>query len=92
MRNINRLEFKCLIPTGITILDIRDKNSYNQYHLVNSINIPFSNLFSCYKKLSKDITYYVICYEGITSYKACLFLESYGYHTVNVLGGMKNFK
>lgn len=70
------------------IIDIRDKNSYNIDHVLNSINIPMNELLNNYAYyLNREITYYIYCTSGIRSKKTCKILSMFGYKVVNVKDG-----
>lgn len=76
-----------------TIIDIRDNYSYNISHLKNSINIPYYNLLNNYSHyLSKDKVYYLYCEEGKQSYEISKRLNSFGYNTKSIEGGLNSFK
>ena len=76
-----------------TIIDIRDNYSYNISHLKNSINIPYYNLLNNYSHyLSKNKTYYLYCEEGKQSYEISKRLNSFGYNTISIEGGLNSFK
>ena len=70
----------------INIIDIRNSQSYNNNHIENAINIPYNELIYNIK-LDKNKTYYIYCQRGIVSQKACMYLNSLGYDTVNIIGG-----
>lgn len=89
MININTFDFSRILNTNITIIDIRDKASFDRFHLNNSINIPYPKVLNVF--MPKNVTYYIICDEGHTSPKVCQALESKGYIVINVLGGIKPF-
>lgn len=74
--------------SNVNIIDIRDVQKYNDSHIRDSINIPYSKLISnpgAY--LDKDAKYYIYCQRGITSYNVCKILSKLGYDTVSVDGG-----
>lgn len=70
----------------INIIDIRNSQSYNNNHIENAINIPYNELISNIK-IDKNKTYYIYCQRGILSKKVCMYLNSLGYDTINILGG-----
>lgn len=72
----------------ISIIDIRNSQSYNNNHIPNAKNIPSQVLVSnpgIY--LKKDETYYLYCQKGKISVRVCSLLNSLGYKTVNINGG-----
>lgn len=73
------------------VIDIRDKVDYDNGHFINSINIPYMLLLNNPDYfLDKDTTYYIYCYSGIRSKKACELLSILKYNVVNVKDGYKN--
>ena len=74
------------------IIDIRRRESYNNNHIPNAINIPFEELIiEPSKYLNKDVKYYLYCRSGITSLKACEILIRQGYHVTNIIGGYEKW-
>ena len=72
------------------VIDIRDRVSYNNWHYINSINIPYELLLNnpdLY--LNKNIKYYIYCKSGIRSKKATELLKILGFDVVNVIDGCK---
>ena len=54
------------------IIDIRDTRDFELYHIVDSINIPYSILIEKHHLfLNCNHTYFIICKNGNTSY-TCL--------------------
>lgn len=79
--------FKDLKPE-YNVIDIRDKNSYNLAHYINSLNIPMNSLLNNPDKyLNKNDIYYIYCSSGIRSKKVCSLLSMLGYKVVNVIDG-----
>ncbi len=75
------------------IIDIRDKYSYNQGHLNNSLNIPYYSLLSNYSiYLNKQDTYYLYCDYGHQSKEISDRLNTFGYKTLYVKEGYLYFK
>lgn len=67
------------------IIDVSDKYTYNNYHLNNSINIPYDELINNYRKyLNKSESYYLYCKSGKLSKRAVMVLSSLGYNVYNL--------
>ncbi len=65
------------------IIDVSDRYTYNLNHLNNSINIPYDELISNYKKyLNKNETYYIYCKSGKLSKRIVHVLSSLGYNVI----------
>ena len=70
------------------VIDIRERLDYEQGHYLNSINIPYILLLNNPSKyMVKNIKYYLYCYSGNKSKKACDLLRILGYDVVNVIDG-----
>lgn len=83
-----------LIPMigKINIIDIRNEQSYNNYHIPSALNIPFEKLIikpSDYLKSTSK--YFIYCRCGKISSKACKILTNYGYKVVDILGGYEEW-
>lgn len=71
------------------IIDCREINEFEEYHIKDTINVPFDilcdkpNLF-----LNKLYEYYIICKNDSRSKLACYILNQKGYKVINVIGGV----
>lgn len=75
------------------IIDIRDNYSYNLSHIKNAINIPYYNLLNNYSHyLNKENNYYLYCDEGKQSREISTHLNSLGYKTKSIEGGLNSLK
>lgn len=73
---------------NVNIIDIRSRESYNNKHIPNAINISPNELLVIPEKyLRKDQIYYIYCQHGSASKKIGQILNAKGYQTVNVIGG-----
>ena len=82
---------------SILILDIRNKNKFDEWHIQGSQNIDvyndiwagnFEDVRKKLSKLPKDKEIITICNAGITAQPASLILESMGYRTKVLENGM----
>ena len=72
----------------MNIIDIRNRKDYLLGHIDGAESIPYFELFSNYNKyLNKNETYHIYCKSGNTSKRLVEYLNSLGYHTVNIDGG-----
>ncbi len=75
------------------IIDIRDKNDYDNFHLKNSINIEFDKLLvnpSLYLDFNHKYCFY--CDRGLSSLNLSNILNKLGYNTFSLNGGIINKK
>ncbi len=76
-----------LVESGAFIVDVREKNEFNQGHLVNAVNIPLSELRDRVDEIPKDRTVYLHCRSSQRSYNAVMALQNMGYdNVVNISG------
>lgn len=75
-----------------TIVDVRDKYSYNLGHIKNAINIPYYNLLNNHSHyLNKNDKYYLYCKNGKQSTEISKRLNLFGYQTFNIKGGYDKY-
>lgn len=80
------------LKNDFKIIDVRDPNEYDSYHIQYSLNVPSSllidksNLF-----LNKNQKYFIICYNGTRSKVVTLALLKLGYNVINVIGGIEKW-
>lgn len=82
---------------SILVLDIRHSNSFNDWHIKDSINIDvydaiwngnFEDVKRKLNQLPKDKKIVTVCNAGVTSQNASMLLESMGYSTLVLDKGM----
>jgi rhodanese-related sulfurtransferase len=69
------------------LVDVRDEQEYEQFHLRGAVNIPYETLQN--QSLEKNRIYIVYCDNGMQSMRAARDLAMDGYRVYNVLGGLK---
>ena len=70
-------------PTTLTIIDVRDKNEYDQGHIPCAINIPVTNFALQSGVLEKDKRIIVYCNSGSRSYNAYRKLQKMAYPNIS---------
>ena len=71
----------------ITIVDIRDKESFKLGHIHGAINLSNSNIDDFICNTRKDKSIIVCCYHGNSSQSAAEFLVKSGFNDVYSLDG-----
>ena len=67
------------------IIDVSDKQTYNNGHINGSINIPYDKLINNYRQyLNKNEDYLLYCKSGKLSKRAVMILSSIGYKVSNL--------
>ncbi|MCI6265808.1 MAG: rhodanese-like domain-containing protein [Erysipelotrichaceae bacterium] len=74
------------------IIDIRNYYYYNLGHISGAISVPYYNLLNNYSHyLNKYNRYYLYCENGEQSLEIVQRLNSFGYDTVNIIGGYQEY-
>ena len=77
----------------ITIIDVRDENTFNKNHITNAINIPLKELRGRINELDSKARTVVYCNSGRTSYTAQRMLLNRGFENVtNLTGGNMGYQ
>lgn len=85
---------------GHTLLDIRAKDEYLDWHIKGSLNIPLNSLISegnltgikeMLSTLPKDKLIITICAKGLNSQVAASILKEMGYNSLSLEKGMKGW-
>lgn len=74
------------------LIDLREKEEFNLYHLQGAENIPYDDLGKYKDRLSKNITYILYCERGGSSLMAAKELSKEGYRVYTLIGGLKALK
>src|SRR4051794_6681737 len=80
-------EFERVREAGAPVIDVRQPNEYEQFHLPSVQLIPLNEVPGRVDEIPQDTRVYVICKTGARSAKAVAWLNSRGYDAVNVAGG-----
>ncbi len=77
----------------VTILDVRDKEDYDDGHIPTAISMPRAEMDERLDELSKDKLYVVYCYNQQCHLGACAcrFLAVNEFHAMLMEGGFKTW-
>ena len=78
--------------SNYSIIDLRDKESFERGHILNAIHMPFERFQTEYRFLDKNKIFIVYCQRGGVSIMAAKILARNGYKVKNVIGGIKNYR
>ena len=81
-QDISIKDFNDKLKYDTLIIDIRDKDSYNQANIPNAKNYNSEDIMKLIEKEKKDINIVVYCYHGNSSQKVASFLSGYGFKKV----------
>ncbi len=74
---------------GAPILDVREPDEWETYHVPGAVLIPLGDLVERVDEVPETETVYVICATGARSGRAAEHLRRIGIDAVNVAGGIK---
>lgn len=86
-KQVKVTEVRELVESNAFIVDVREDNEFSVGHLVNSINIPLSQLRDRMNEIPKDVPVYLHCRSSQRSYNAVLALQNSGYNNVFNISG-----
>lgn len=66
----------------VTVIDIRDINSFSKGHINNAIHIDDININNFLSEKDKNETIIIYCYHGISSKSAANFFSQKGFKNV----------
>jgi rhodanese-related sulfurtransferase len=72
---------------GVTLLDVRNPDEYEEKHVDGALLIPLGELEERLDEVPKASPLYVICAAGGRSLRAAQALSDAGYEAVSVAGG-----
>ncbi len=77
---------------SLNVIDIRDASKFRNGAIPSAQNIPSVYLIAHPEKyLDKQKKYYIYCQSGHISNDIVNELNYLGYHTVNLIGGYRNY-
>ncbi len=77
----------------LVIVDVREKNLYDENHVPGAIWIPYSSVRDRMKELNTDDTIVFVCHSGPMGAASAQLLADNGYKSVyNLEGGMAAWK
>ena len=72
------------------VIDLRNKEEFEEVHVEGARNIPYENLKMYQKYLPKDKIYVLYCDRGSSSLMAAKEMSKEGYQKVTVVGGIQS--
>ncbi|MBI5630646.1 MAG: rhodanese-like domain-containing protein [Elusimicrobia bacterium] len=79
---------------GVHVIDVRDRESYQEEHIPGAQNIPLEELSGNLRNLPKDKTMVTYCWNLTCALatKAALQLAEKGYKVQELVGGIEEWK
>ncbi len=85
---VSALDPSAPIPTGTTLLDVREQDEWDAGHAPGAVHIPLGELVDRVGELPADARLLVVCHSGGRSARAMAWLNQAGHDAVNLDGGM----
>ena len=86
------LELKKMLKNNeVVLLDVREPYEIEICNVKGSLFIPMNEIPQNIEQLEKDKRYAVICHSGVRSLYVSNYLNSLGYSTLNVIGGIERW-
>ncbi len=78
--------------SSLLLIDLRDRASYQNSHIMGAVNLPYEDRESWMNSLPKDKLLIFYCTRGGQSMIVCRYLEPIGYHVINVANGIAYYR
>ncbi|RTR36313.1 rhodanese-like domain-containing protein [Robertmurraya yapensis] len=90
MKEMTAKEVETFLEEGkkLNLIDVREVAEVKSGKIPGAVNIPLSLLEFRMNELNKSTEYTIVCRSGGRSSQASQFLESHGFHVINMTGGM----
>jgi len=83
------LELKKMLKNNeVVLLDVREPYEIEICNVKGSLFIPMNEIPQNLEQLDKEKRYAVMCHSGVRSLYVSNYLNSLGYSTLNVIGGI----
>ncbi len=86
-KQVRVTEVRELVENNAFIVDVREKDEFEEGHLVNAVNIPLSELRDRLDEIPKDKPVYMHCRSAQRSYNAVRALGNMGYDNLWNISG-----
>lgn len=74
------------------IVDVRAPGRFHSGHIPMAVNLPLERIEQGFVNFPVKRTLIVYCDTGGSSIQAARLLSDMGYHVINCIGGLKNYK
>ena len=86
------LELKKMLKNNeVVLLDVREPYEIEICNVKGSLFIPMNEIPQNIERLDKEKRYAVMCHSGVRSLYVSNYLNSLGYSTLNVIGGIERW-
>ncbi len=89
---VEALELKKMLKNNeVVLLDVREPYEIEICNVKGSMFIPMNEIPQNIEQLDKEKRYAVMCHSGVRSLYVSNYLNSLGYSTLNVIGGIERW-
>ncbi|MGP7818385.1 rhodanese-like domain-containing protein [Niallia sp. 01092] len=88
----DELEKKLKNGEKVELVDVREDQEVAEGMIPGAKHIRMNDIPANLEYFSKEKEYVFICRSGVRSENVCYYLQDQGYHVVNMLGGMLDWK
>ena len=74
------------------LIDVRDRESYEEGHLQGAVSVPLEELDERMETFPRDRMIVCYCQRGSSSLMACRKLAEAGFRAVNAAGGLMAYR
>ena len=86
------LELKKMLKNNeVVLVDVREPYEVEICNIKGSLYIPMNEIPQNIDQLDKEKRYAVMCHSGVRSLYVSNYLNSLGYSTLNVVGGIERW-
>jgi len=86
-KRISREKAQELISDQVTIIDVRDQQSYSMGHIENAVHVSDENIQQFIDGTDKSKPLIIYCYRGYSSQDAAEYLSNKGFMDVYSMDG-----
>ncbi len=86
-KKVRVTEVRGLVESGAYIVDVREKDEYDEGHVTTAVNIPMSEFRERSSEIPKDIPVYLYCRSSQRAYNVVRALQNLGWNNVRVIEG-----
>ena len=86
------LELKKMLKNKeVVLVDVREPYEVEICNIKGSLFIPMNEISQNIEQLDKEKRYAVMCHSGVRSLYVSNYLNSLGYRTLNIIGGIERW-
>ena len=90
--SMRQLEWWIQRDTPMYLIDVRDRESYENGHLQGAVSVPLEELDERMGTFPRDRMIICYCQRGSSSLMACRKLSEAGFRAVNAAGGLMAYR